>query len=123
MSRKSQISKFQAFNSYDSTVNGNSAASVVDMLDGFYYLVVVDPTVIGTLKCQFNDDRENNIGNYYDMNFDNTPTGMNIPIDGSVETEYLIKVSSIPKRTRLNWVNGAGTGNINAYIVGSAVGA
>lgn len=121
MGRRNQIPKFQVWDNYDSTTSVKSLSSTVDQCDVIRYVVKVDPTVIGELFVEFTDDRSSNPDQ---LSWDNLDFSQPLLVDGSQNTEYFFTIREhSAQKMRLSFTNNAGTGAINAWIVGVNIGA
>jgi hypothetical protein len=118
MGRRSVLPSYQVLTDQDSTSNFQSDPTECEGVDKFAYDVTVDSSVTGTLSVEYCNERKEEDYDWKPLSFGET-TG----IDGSVETEYRFQIEVSFKRVRLSWVNGAGTGNINAKVYGITVGA
>jgi len=121
MGRRNQLPKYQVWSQFDSTLSAPSEKSVVDQCDVVRYVVTVDSTVVGELFVEFTDDRSPNPSQLTWKSFD---FAQPLIIDGSQDTEYFITLKEHSAQSmRLSFVNNGGTGNIDAWIVATNIGA
>jgi hypothetical protein len=118
MGRRSILPDYQVLNAEDSSSNFNSDPTECDSVDVFSYDITVDASVVGTMTVQYCNEKNEGDYDWKDLNFGETTT-----INGASETLYRFQIQPAFKRTRLKWVNNAGTGNISARIYGMVRGA
>jgi hypothetical protein len=83
--------------------------------------MTVDPTVVGELFIEFTDDKSQNPDQLVWKAFD---FAQPLIIDGATDTEYFITLKEHSAQSmRLSFVNNGGTGNIDAWIVATNIGA
>lgn len=120
MSRRHIISKFQLWNQEDSSTNPITEATDVSAVDFITYHLKVDSGVDGELAIYFCNDRQQfDINNAIPLTFD--PPML---INGAAETNYMIEIQNKGlKYLYVEFNDGGGTGNIDAWITGTGVGA
>ena len=120
MSRRHIIPKFQLWNQVDSSTNPTTAATDVSSVDFITYHLTVDSGVSGELAIYFSNDRQQfDINNAVPLNFD--PPML---INGASESNYMIEIQNKGlKYLYLEFNDGGGSGNIDAWISGTGRGA
>lgn len=119
MGRRNLLTKFQVWDNLDSTTPAESRSTVVDGFDVVKYVLAVDPTVSGTIQVEFSDDQVSKDEVWKELDFKSP-----ITIDGSIDTDYEIHIKEhVCHKLRLKFANAGGTGNVNAWISATSVGA
>lgn len=121
MSRRNLLKKHQVFTNLNSASGGLSSFTDVSGLDKITYYMDVASGVRGEVKVTVINDERVNLGSPGSMilNFQQTLT-----INGSTDPEYLITIENSGfKWMALDFIPAASTGNINAWISGTTVGA
>lgn len=119
MSRRHTIRPYQVFSNADSTASPSGTFTDITGVDFITYLITVDPTVNCEMAVYFK--RENKPGAAsYKLDF-----GEQIILDGSLDTEYTLKIENHGFQfMSLEFENDlGGTGNLNAWVSGTSVGA
>lgn len=118
MGRRSALPDYQVLNNEDSASNFQSDPTECESVDRFAYDIQVDASVNGTMTVQYCNEKNLEDYDWKDLDF-----GESTAINGAVETRYRFQIQTSFKRTRLSWVNNAGTGDINAKVYGLVGGA
>jgi hypothetical protein len=119
MSRKNTLRPYQVFNNADTTAAPSGIYTEVSGLDFITYLITVDSSVNCEMAVYFK--KENRPGTTsYKLDF-----GEQIIINGSLETEYTIKIQNHGfSFLSLEFENDlGGNGNLDAWVSGTTVGA
>lgn len=121
MARRNTLRRFQVFDNADTTTSPTGPFTDVSGLDFITYLIIVDPTVNCEMAVYFKNDEFNQTGQTsYKLDF-----GEQIILDGSLDTEYTLKIENHGfKWLSIQFENDlGGTGNLNAWVSGTTVGA
>lgn len=120
MSRRHIIPKFQLWNQEDSSASPITQATDVSSVDFITYHLTVDSSVTGELAIYFCNDRQQfDINNAVQLNFD--PPML---INGAAESNYMIEIQNKGlKYLYIEFNDGGGSGNIDAWISGVSRGA
>lgn len=120
MGRRTVLPKFQVYTNADTTTDPVSTVSDVSGVDYVTYQLTADASVNASLTVEFcNDDRIDANSVFKALDF-----GQTTPIIGATDAEYLVHVQNRGFRhLKLSLTNNAGTGNVNAWVSGTAMGA
>jgi exosome complex RNA-binding protein Rrp4 len=120
MGRRNVLEKYSLFSNKDTATNPISVFTDVSSLDLITYEIDIESTVNATLEVQYcNDQKISGSSVFKPLDFVQS-TLMN----GANDTDGLVHINNKGfKFLRLAVINNGGSGNINAAITGSVIGA